>query len=279
MTYYAGSEASKPGDGPQQTPLEHLNAIELRDALKQASVEMLQSEDRERRRIATELHDSTGQHLAGAAMILSRIEKRAPHDVDRSLHEARDAVDAALEEIRTLSYVLHPPQLARDGLPATLQTLASGFARRSGLKVQFACGGVARPLEPAIELALFRVAQEGLLNAHKHARASAATLRLKYGPFGVRLEISDDGEVVGEARTLTSGVGLSSMRARMRELGGRLEVARRGAGLVVIATAPIADSPPAAERDERRSRALRAWRGLTDAPRSAQGERLGPSGM
>ena len=249
MTHCPPTADARPCD---ELPLGHLDVLDLRDALKQASAAILESEDRERRRMATELHDSTGQHLAGASMILARVEKCASHDVRRSLHEARDAVDAALEEIRTLSYLLHPPQLARDGLPASLQTLASGFGRRSGLQVQFACDGVPRPLEPAVELAIFRIAQEALLNAHKHARASAAALRLNYRVLGVRLEITDDGEVV-VAPNLTSGVGLSSMRTRMRELGGRLEVARRGAGLVVIATAPTADSAAAAERAQPRS--------------------------
>ena len=319
-------------DELQETATGRLDRLELRDALKQASAAILKSEYRERRRIATELHDSTGQHLAGAAMILSRMEMRAPQDLRGSLNEARGAVDAALEEIRTLSYLLHLPQLAGDGLQATLQTLASGFGRRSGLRVRFACDGFPCPLEPAVELAIFRIAQEGLLNAYKHARASAATLRLNYKPFEVQLEITDDGAFVGRAPKRTFGVGLRSMSMRMRGLGGRLEVARRGAGLVVIATAPTANSPSAAGQgqprparsrraahvartmadsdrrssrgqaaiesepvetransigvsgrrgkpemlvmqpitsDERRKRALSAWRGLIDAPRSA----------
>jgi PAS domain S-box-containing protein len=216
----------------------------LREALSEASRDLLESEERERRRIARELHDSTNQYLVAARLLLKPVEDRlGAQDAGPALDEVRNAISSAEKEIRTLSYLLHPPQLMEHGLPATLRSFAQGFARRSGLDVNLTIEGTPRALEPAIELAFFRVAQESLQNVHKHAEATSVDMRLGFTAGSAFLEIEDDG-VGPEAETAASkpaprqGVGISGMRARMVQLGGQLELSQRGRGMHVYATVP-----------------------------------------
>jgi PAS domain S-box-containing protein len=216
----------------------------LRRALSATSKELLESEENERRRIARDLHDSTGQLLAAASLMLSEAEARAGTEARSPIRRARNAIGSAQKDIRTLSYLLHPPQLASEGLPATLASLAEGFGRRSGLVVRLEIDGEPDRLGSAAELALFRVAQEALMNVHKHAQARVATMRLRYGESAVELEVEDDGvgleaSAADLLTALRPGVGLSSMRARMAQLGGRLTLSRRGKGLHVSAILPM----------------------------------------
>jgi PAS domain S-box-containing protein len=239
----------------------------LRRALSAASKELLESEENERRRIARDLHDSTGQLLVAASLMLAEAEYRGG-DAHASIRRARNAISAAQKDIRTLSYLLHPPQLASQGLPATLRSFAEGFGRRSGLDIQVEIEGEPGPLSPAAELALFRVAQEALMNVYKHAHAQTARVRLRYGAQAAELEIEDDGVGLqasaadlseeapeepaengsehtatngagGRPETVRPGVGLSSMQARMAQLGGRLTLSDRGKGLRVHALLPL----------------------------------------
>jgi PAS domain S-box-containing protein len=213
---------------------------ELNDALATASEALLHSEELERRRIARELHDSTAQLLTAAGLVLSRVEQGMDPERAQLLREVRATVRAALREIRTFSYLLHPPDLAKRGLAAALERFVSGFERRTSLPVRLAITGSPRPLSAAVELALFRIAQEALMNVHKHARASRAQVRLRYGSKVASLEIEDDGVGLGGAHdrveaSLAEGVGLASMRSRMALLGGHLVVAPRQKGVAVRA--------------------------------------------
>ncbi len=228
----------------------------LRRALSAAFKGLLESEENERRRIARDLHDSTGQLLTAASLMLSEAEARAGPEAASALRRARSAIAGAQKDIRTLSYLLHPPQLASEGLPATLASFTEGFGRRSGLRVNLEIEGDQRRLGSAAELALFRVAQEALMNVHKHARAHMASVRLHYGEDSTDLEIEDDGVELEAAaadlpRALRPGVGLSSMRARMAQLGGHLALSKRGTGLHVRAHLPasarLTDGPRAPE--------------------------------
>jgi PAS domain S-box-containing protein len=220
----------------------------LRQALSLASKELLTVEEEERRRVARELHDSTTQLLTGARLMLAQLQSRAEGDAAEAIARVGRSIANAQQEIRTLSFLLHPPQLAENGLPATLEDLARGFARRSGLKVQVTVEGAPRVLGPAIELALFRVAQEGLLNAHKHAKATTVDVWLHYEPGSVSLDVEDNGVGLEAAsddlKGVPAGVGLSGMKARMGQLGGRLELSRSPkGGLRVVASAPTNASP------------------------------------
>ena len=218
----------------------------LLDALAGASKALLVAEQEERRRIARELHDSTAQHLVAIDLTLSRLERRSNADPDgaKILDDIRTSLTAAHREIRTFSYLLHPPNLERAGLDAALRQFLEGFRQRAGLQVTFEVHGPSRRLPPLRELALYRIAQEALMNAHKHAAARVVAVRLVFDHESAALEVLDDGIGLTEAdirRLLTEdtgGVGIAGMKARMVELGGVLDVEAGPKGLLVRATIP-----------------------------------------
>ncbi len=218
----------------------------LMDALAGASKALLIAEQEERRRIARELHDSTAQHLVAIDLTLSRLERRSDADpeVASILEDIRTSLAAAHREIRTFSYLLHPPNLERAGLVDALRQFLEGFRQRVSLEVSFEVEGPARRMPPLRELALYRIAQEALMNVHKHAAARRVAVRLVLGRESAALEVLDDGVGLTPAnirRLLaedTGGVGIAGMKARMIELGGVLEVVARPRGLLVRATIP-----------------------------------------
>ncbi len=215
----------------------------IEDSLAGATSDLLAAEARERRRIARELHDSTTQHLVAIDLTMSRLKQRLGDDpVDQAIvADIRAALAAAHREIRTFSYLLHPPQLERVGLEAALNQFLEGFQRRTHLRVAFQAEGPPRVLGQLTELALFRVAQEALLNVHKHAKASSVDIRLTNRAFETILEIRDDGvgmpqaEIAAMLASPTHGVGITSMKARIADLGGTLALVAQPNGLLVRA--------------------------------------------
>ncbi len=215
----------------------------IEDSLAGATSDLLAAEARERRRIARELHDSTTQHLVAIDLTMSRLKARIGDDpIDQAIvSDIRAALAAAHREIRTFSYLLHPPHLERVGLEAALNQFLEGFRRRTGLQVTFQAEGPPRVLGQPTELALFRVAQEALLNVHKHAKASAVDIRLANRPVETILEIRDDGvgmpedEIAAMLASPTHGVGITSMKARIADLGGTLALVAQPNGLLVRA--------------------------------------------
>ncbi|CAM5627675.1 sensor histidine kinase [Sphingobium scionense] len=205
---------------------------------------MLQAEEEERKRIARELHDETFQQLA---LIQFNLMTLRSSDMNAQASDAYQAMETSLkaiqDQVRTLSYLLHPPELAEDGIEAALAHFSRGFARRSGLQVEFRCLSGPIKRDPDMEIAFYRVAQEALANVYKHADASHAVVRLRRSQAGFALEIEDDGRGVpehilnGQGRDIV-GVGLSGMRERIMALAGQLEVRRTGTGTLVIATIP-----------------------------------------
>ncbi|WIA54135.1 histidine kinase [Sphingobium sp. WTD-1] len=205
---------------------------------------MLRAEEEERKRIARELHDETFQQLA---LIQFNLMTLSSTDMSAQASDAYQAMETSLkaiqDQVRTLSYLLHPPELAEDGIEAALAHFSRGFARRSGLQVEFRClsGPIRR--NPDMEIAFYRVAQEALANVYKHADASHAVVRLRRTQTDFILEIEDDGRGVpehilnGKGRDIV-GVGLSGMRERVTALAGQLEVRRTGTGTLVTATIP-----------------------------------------
>lgn len=194
----------------------------------------------ERRRIGRELHDSTSQLLVAARLGLSRLAARRLLDEEamQVLEDARLAVDGAQREIRNLSFVLHPPSLVETGLDEALRTFATGFARRTGLEIDIEVGRAAWRMPFMIKVALFRVAQEALMNVYRHAKAARVVVRLKHKGRRIVLEVEDDG--VGMQRTSgeppVEGVGISGMRARMMQIGGALDLLASPAGVLVRAS-------------------------------------------
>jgi signal transduction histidine kinase len=199
----------------------------------------------ERRRLARNLHDSAAQHLVALDLSLSSLGRQPPGSeaAGALLDDMRASVAALHREIRTFSYLLHPPQLKRLGLAPALARFVEAFDRRSELKAEMEVQGEAQPLPPDLELALYRVAQEAVMNVHRHARAERLRVRLIQSPQSVTLEVEDDGVGLPDAdpalRLGEDGVGIAGMQARLAQLGGALELVRLSQGLRVRATAPL----------------------------------------
>ncbi len=217
---------------------------------------LLRAQDEERRRISRELHDSVGQGLAAAKMAAETVMRRARlEENDRAaMIEAIAAIERASSEVRTVSYLLHPPLLEELGLAAAVRAYAEGFSKRSGVEV-----GVIFPKQLArfareIETALFRVMQECLTNVHRYSGSSKANIRILSDHENLILEVEDFGGGIGvktvgrETGEVRMGVGISGMRERIRELGGRLEIHSSKSGTSVIAKVPLPEPEAAPAR-------------------------------
>ena len=235
----------------------HEDVTELAFAYRQVDAlteKLLATQEEERGRIGRELHDSTSQHLVAASLALSSLrtaQERAGAllvaRADTALADAVTAVGEAQKEIRLLSFLLHPPNLERDGLVAGLRAFVSGFSRRSGLKCTLEVRGDVEGLDLEMEHSMFRVAQEALINVHRHAEASGAAVTLARDRRNLSLIVSDDGrgaKVSLDAESDALGVGIPGMRARLRQLGGALEIAEGPKGLTVKAVVPLTTTRP-----------------------------------
>jgi signal transduction histidine kinase len=206
-----------------------------------AAESLAHAEVNERRRIGRELHDSTSQLLVAARLGLAAVERRSflPPEAQAALDEAREAIAAAQSEIRNFSYLLHPPSLQAEGLARCLRAFGAGFSLRTGLPVSVRVGRNVARLPDGLELALYRIAQEGLMNVYRHAHATKAVVRLRHVHGRVVLEIEDDGVGLASPLERSPGVGISGMQARMTQLGGALSFETERTGLLVRAEAPI----------------------------------------
>jgi len=230
-------------------------------SLRQLSARLLKLQDEERRRIARDLHDTTGQKIAVLSMSLDRLAKLVDTrkvDVNDALTESRDVVGKIGEEIRTLSYLLHPPLLDECGLASAVLWYAEGFKKRSGIHLNVSIDEELVRLTTDAETALFRVLQESLTNVHRYSGSPSAEIRIFQSPSKVHLEIVDHGKGVkagterpsfaGFAGAPTLGVGIPGMRERIRQLGGQLEVEFSNEGTRVYATLPREASAESAEQ-------------------------------
>jgi len=217
----------------------------LTRALDRATRAVLMAGEQERHRVARELHDSTAQHLVAIDLGLSSLERRLKleAEVASTARDMRSALAAAHREIRTFSFLLHPPQLRKLGLETTLVRFVEGFGRRSELEIETVVAGPSVLMTQDVELTLFRVTQEALMNVHRHAQASRATVRLTRSLRSVVIEIDDDGIGIAELGDLAEGradgVGIPGMRARMEQVGGALTLVPLTPGLRVRAEMPL----------------------------------------
>jgi signal transduction histidine kinase len=178
------------------------------------------------------------------------LERLAPQAAERRrevLDESAALVQRALTDVRTISYLLHPPLLDEAGLASAMRWYVEGFARRSGIHVELELPDEILRLAEDRETALFRVVQESLINIHRHADSPVAHVRLRHHADTVILEIEDEGRgipVADNAMAQSSlGVGIAGMRERMEQLGGRLELASTDRGTTVRAILPRGEVP------------------------------------
>src|SRR6266404_475087 len=245
-------------------------------SLRQLSARLLQLQDEERRRIARNLHDVTGQKVAVLSMSLDRLarltEERKP-EAKESIKESREIVSQIGEEIRTLSYILHPPLLDECGLASAVHWYTEGFEKRSGIKLEVSIAPDLPRLPADAETTLFRVVQESLTNVHRYSGSSSAKIRISKTSGEVLLEVIDygHGSKTGAARarldgTAPLGVGIPGMRERLHQLGGDLSVDFGTTGTRVMATLPIRKSAES-ESDEGESALSVTIRSAEDARR------------
>jgi signal transduction histidine kinase len=220
-------------------------------SLRQLSLELLRTQDEERRRIGRELHDSVGQYLAVLKMGLDSLRKsifasrKDERGQEKKLDECTAFVDETIKEVRTMSYLLHPPLLESCGLISAIPTYIEGFSKRSGIKVTLDIPSNFGRLSDNVELAIFRVLQESLTNVHRHSGSPTANVRLLAEGGALTLEISDQGRGIAPAKLTpqsdlpaTLGVGLQGMKERMRQLGGKLELKSGTGGTTIRAAVP-----------------------------------------
>jgi PAS domain S-box-containing protein len=203
------------------------------EELRRLSTRLMNLQDQERRRIARELHDSEGQNLSVLLMSLSKL-KRSSHSLDLEgqalLSESIEIANQCLRDIRTLSYLLHPPLLDEFGLISALHWYVEGFSERSGIAVNLKVPPALSRLPGEMETSLFRLVQEGLTNIHRHSGSDRACISLEQDEKNLKLLIEDYGKGMDASRhngtngVHGSGVGIAGMRERARELGGTMYI-------------------------------------------------------
>ncbi|MGH9501920.1 MAG: MEDS domain-containing protein [Terriglobales bacterium] len=225
------------------------SVVELRTvALRRLSTRVLNMQDAERRRIARELHDSLGQYMVGLKLNLDLL-RQSPGQPGLWA-KSEELMERCVSEIRTLSYLLHPPMIDDVGLPSAARWFVEGMSQRSGIRVTLEAPGDLARLPAEIELLLFRVLQEGLTNVHRHSGASAAEVLIRQENGQVLLQIKDNGcGITQQALTRFDqtgtgmGVGLSGMRERVRELGGRMKLEADSHGTALQIAIPVTPNP------------------------------------
>jgi PAS domain S-box-containing protein len=222
---------------------------ESEQQLAELSGRLLRTQDEERRRIARELHDVTAQSIGLIMLNLAQVESAAATLDNRSkdkLIESLALGEQALKDIRTLSYILHPPLLDQAGLITALKWYVKGFHERSGVQVEFTeSGNDGHRFPPEVEYALFRVVQECLTNIRRHTNSETAEISLIRTAETVSLSVRDHGKgnKLQMPRNGDSGefvgVGIPGMRHRLKQLGGDLSVESNVGGTTVTATVPV----------------------------------------
>ncbi len=216
--------------------------------LRELSARLLRVQDDERRRIARDLHDSTGQSLALLSMNLSAMEAEASKSnpgLLKSLTENEELVRRISSELRTLSYLLHPPLLEEMGLETALRWYVDGFAQRSNIQTTLDLPADLGRLSQDMEITLFRIIQECLTNIHRHSESPTASIRLSRCSSGISLEVRDAGKGIGPEKldkivsSGDSGVGLRGMRERIKGLCGDLAIESDNKGTGIRVTIPV----------------------------------------
>lgn len=208
-----------------------------------APQQRLRIEFEERRRIARDLHDSTSQHLTAIELLLMSAYRRVQDpSAERLIREAVQETVHALREMRSFSFLLHPPVIEGGGLAEALESFIRGYSRRIELPIAFTARIDAPEALAPLEAALFRVTQEALANIHRHADATEARVLLASGPDEVMLVVEDDGCGIAcepGAPGHPPGVGIAAMKERVEEFGGWLDIESPGKGTRLTARIPL----------------------------------------
>ena len=209
-----------------------------RDALRR----VVEGQELERRRLARELHDETGQALTSILLGLKHVEEASsPESARAAAAELREQIVDTLQNVRRLAVELRPSALDDFGLAPALERLAEAFGEQSGITVDIQTNVEAQRLSPEVETALYRIVQEALTNVAKHAEATSVSIVVTRRENSVTAVIEDDGQGFGAGGGTGDGLGLVGMKERVGLLGGRLALeSTEGAGTTVVAEVPVA---------------------------------------
>lgn len=237
------------GAGKRSTQELELLVRQRTQAVRTLSAKLLRVQDEERRRLARELHDSTGQILTALKLHVVNLQNRLSggRPDPEGVEEVKSLADQALQDIRTISYLLFPPLLDEMGFGPAAKWYAEGFSTRSHIHVRLCLAPITR-LPGSIETALFRVLQESLTNVYRHSGSKVVDVRAALEADCVILEVQDYGKGLPAPlldqfhRTgSASGVGLAGMRERMQDFGGQLEIVSGSSGTLIRAAVPLSD--------------------------------------
>lgn len=236
--------------------LEQRNAeiLQQSEQLRELSNRLLRTQDDERRHIARELHDSAGQLVAALGMNLASMTQQAKKNpaLAETLDDTQKLVQQLNKEIRTTSYLLHPPLLDENGLPQAIQWYMQGLMERGNLIIDLDISEDFGRLPADLELAIFRIVQESLTNIHRHSGSKTAKIHLSRTDRNILLEIQDKGKGISSEkltaiRAQRTGVGITGMRERIRHFKGEMDIQSNGSGAKIVVTFPI---PAATESEE-----------------------------
>ncbi|HEX8896057.1 MAG TPA: PAS domain-containing protein [Terriglobales bacterium] len=221
------------------------------NAIRWLSGRLLQMRDDERRRLARDLHDSLGQILSAIKMNLSYLARDTSLLDERgrnAVTESRELIDGCIKEVRTLSHLLHPPMLDEVGLLPAIRWFVTGFSQRSGIDVKLDLPATLQRFPIELEIAIFRVVQEGLTNVHRHSGSPTAIVSLGVEDSQVHLKVIDHGRgipsqaLAARQEDSSIGIGLPGMRERTRQLGGMMEIDSSGEGTAIHVTLPLGEA-------------------------------------
>lgn len=214
------------------------------EAVRDLSARILNAQDEERRRMARELHDTAAQTLSVLAINLEILSECMPvldARAQRALKDSIARVEQCLSEVRSLAYLLHPPVLDKVGLHEALKWFIAGYSARSDIKVDLAIPDDFGRLQQEVEVTIYRIIQESLVNIQQHSTSAVAAINIFKTSKEVVIEISDQGHGLsfpsGQKGSL--GVGIPGMRERVRQLGGRLDILSSERGTTVRAVIPL----------------------------------------
>jgi len=218
----------------------------LNQELRRLSMSLITTQDEERRRIARELHDGLGQDLTAAKIMLQEIvqQDHSNGSQETAIRDVTGLIDGMLQQVRNISYLLHPPLLDEIGLRSALGWFLDGFSKRGGVETFLETHPPNFPrLAPEVETALFRIVQEALTNVFRHAQARKVWVTLTEMDKEIAVAVRDDGVGVADDaadfRSGSTGVGVASMTQRARELGGELRIRNANPGTLVELVIPI----------------------------------------
>jgi PAS domain S-box-containing protein len=220
---------------------------EQSNQVRDLSWRLLRSQDEERRHIARELHDSAGQTLTVLGISLAQLAQKTGRNAPELAAEAeqiQETVQQLHREIRTTSYLLHPPLLDESGLHSAISWYLQGLLERSGLEVRLDISNEFGRLPGDMELLIFRLMQECLTNIHRHSGSESASIRIAREPNQIALEIRDQGKGMSAARLAEiqsgrSGVGIGGMRERLRQFEGTMKIESDSSGTRIFAIIPL----------------------------------------